>query len=165
MYFLKYFLPSLIIVFHAFLCCLFNYQFESLIPTSILSLICIFYFEKINKDFLVIAYAYILGFLTYAALSLDNADLRGWWTFAVVAHTLLAIILATIFAVIARIQNKPHTTYSLFFGISIFAILAGQAYIPPNINLNVFGFDNTLITILICWVMLHFLLSLLFRSI
>lgn len=116
MYFSKYFLPSLIVVFHAFLCCLFNHQFESLFLTFALCLTCIFYFEKINKDFLIIAYAYLLGFLTYLALSLDNADLRGWWTFAVVAHTLLAIILATIFAVIARIQKKPHTTYSLFFG-------------------------------------------------
>jgi len=65
-----------------------------------------------------------------------------------VANTLLAIISATIFAVIARIQNKPHTTYSLFFGISIFATLVAQAFIPPNINLTFFGFNNTLITIL-----------------
>lgn len=165
MYFLKYFLPVSIFVFHALLCFLFNYQFESLFLTGALALVCIFFFEKINKDFLIITYAYLLGFLTYTALSLNNSDLMGWWTLVMVLHSIMAIISGTIFAVIARIQKKPHAPYSLFFGILIFIILAGQAYIPPNIGIAIFGFDNTLITILIGYVMLHFLLSLLSRSI
>lgn len=165
MYFLKYFLPSLIFVFQTLLCFLFNCQFESLFLTFALSLTCIFYFKKINKDFLVITYAYLLGFLTYSALSLNNSDLRGWWTLVMVVHTLLAIISATIFAVIARVQKKPHACYSAFFGILIIIILAALAYIPTKIGIAIFGFDNTLITILIGWFILHFLLSLLFRNI
>lgn len=162
-YFLKYCLPISIVVFQILLCFLFNCQFESLFLIGGLSLAGIFFFDKINKDFLMISYAYLLGFLTYTALSLDNSDLMGWWTIAIVFHTILAMISGTIFAVVVQIQKKPHTPYSRFFAILMFMILASQAYVPPNITITIFGLNNTLVAILIFWGILHFLLCLLSR--
>jgi hypothetical protein len=83
--------------------------------------------EEFFRDFFLITYGVLSGYMLYLVFQYNNTDARGWWPLVIYFITARGIIFAFFFSLLAMIFNG-HKKYTLFFTFALILLLMFISY-------------------------------------
>jgi hypothetical protein len=78
--------------------------------------------EAFSRDFFLITFGILSGYMLYLVFQYNNSDARGWWPLVIYFIAARGVVFALLFSLFAMILNG-HKKYTLIFTFVLMALL------------------------------------------
>jgi len=113
--------------------------------------------ERYSRDFFLISFSFICGYLLSLLFLYDNSDTIGWWSFGIYVISVFGILFASIFSLFAMMLNN-HKMYTLIYSITLILTLLFFGFIMHFDNFSFFAKDETFYSTFLLLLVIHLLL-------